>query len=209
MPTYERVMQGFNEEFRQLKNSVTAMLGASGALLPIFTDIMRQVRFGVEAVSAWTAANSELTATIVKGTAALLAFGIATRVVGFGFALMQGGILRTAALFLSLMGRSLRFAGRSGGFLYRRLRDVARLASMPFRWARFMPRFAWRSVITPTSLGGVPAQVRMAWVDLAAPSGGSFAQAILETIPKHWRYFRDQITDNFRIISNENLRVLG
>jgi transposase len=39
-----------------------------------------------------------------------------------------------------------------------------------------------------------------------------FAEAILrffrETIPKKWRSFRDQVTDNFRIISHQNFRVL-
>ena len=39
------------------------------------------------------------------------------------------------------------------------------------------------------------------------------ADAILtflrQTIPKNWRRFRDQVTDNFRIISPQNPRVLG
>ena len=45
------------------------------------------------------------------------------------------------------------------------------------------------------------------------PTQKQFADAILtflrQTIPKNWRQFRDQVTDNFRIISNQNLRVLG
>lgn len=39
-----------------------------------------------------------------------------------------------------------------------------------------------------------------------------FAEAILaffrKTIPKDWKLFRDQVTDNFRIISHQNFRVL-
>ena len=39
-----------------------------------------------------------------------------------------------------------------------------------------------------------------------------FADAILhflrETIPKEWKNFRDQVTDNFRIISQQDFRVL-
>ena len=39
-----------------------------------------------------------------------------------------------------------------------------------------------------------------------------FANAILtflrETIPKHWKEFQDTVTDNFRIISHQNFRVL-
>jgi len=44
------------------------------------------------------------------------------------------------------------------------------------------------------------------------PTQKKFAEAILhflrETIPKEWRKFRDQVTDNFRIISHQNFRVL-
>lgn len=40
-----------------------------------------------------------------------------------------------------------------------------------------------------------------------------FAEAILkffrETIPKQWRAFRDKVTDNFRVISHQNFRVLA
>ena len=39
-----------------------------------------------------------------------------------------------------------------------------------------------------------------------------FADAILhflrETSPKEWKSFRDQVTDNFRIISQQDFRVL-
>lgn len=44
------------------------------------------------------------------------------------------------------------------------------------------------------------------------PRQKQFAEAVLqffrETIPKHWHEFRDQVTDNFRIISHQNFRVL-
>lgn len=44
------------------------------------------------------------------------------------------------------------------------------------------------------------------------PSQKQFADAILaffrKTIPKEWHAFRDQVTDNFRGISNQNFRVL-
>jgi len=45
------------------------------------------------------------------------------------------------------------------------------------------------------------------------PNQKQFAAAILaffrETIPKKWHQFRDQVTDNFRVISNQNVPVLG
>jgi transposase len=44
------------------------------------------------------------------------------------------------------------------------------------------------------------------------PTQKQFADAILrffrETIPKNWNKFREQVTDNFRIISHQNFRVL-
>ena len=45
------------------------------------------------------------------------------------------------------------------------------------------------------------------------PTQKQFADAILhffrETIPKQWPEFRDQVTDNFRVISHQNFRVLA
>ena len=44
------------------------------------------------------------------------------------------------------------------------------------------------------------------------PTQNHFANAILnfmqEVVPKQWRSFRDQVTDNFRIISHHNVRIL-
>ena len=44
------------------------------------------------------------------------------------------------------------------------------------------------------------------------PTEKQFVDAILaffrETIPKNWKDFRDQVTDNFRVISHQNLRIL-
>ena len=44
------------------------------------------------------------------------------------------------------------------------------------------------------------------------PSQKQFADAILafmrETIPKEWKNFRDKVSDNFRVITHENFRVL-
>jgi hypothetical protein len=40
----------------------------------------------------------------------------------------------------------------------------------------------------------------------------TFADAILaflrETIPQEWKKFRDKVSDNFRVITHENFRVL-
>ncbi|PIE13838.1 MAG: phage tail tape measure protein [Rhodobacterales bacterium] len=160
---WAKVMKGFKEETRQFSQSLTALLYSGGALLPIFTDIVREARFAVEAVGAWAAANPELTETIIKGTAALLAFGIGTRVLSYGFALMSGGILRTAGLFLkfndegkniSVVSRTVRGLGRSLGWTARRGMGLARLVSKPLSWtirplrwtARLIPAIPWRGL---------------------------------------------------------------
>ncbi|KKM62387.1 hypothetical protein LCGC14_1522190 [marine sediment metagenome] len=44
------------------------------------------------------------------------------------------------------------------------------------------------------------------------PNQKQFADAILafmrETIPQEWTKFRDKVSDNFRVITHENFRVL-
>jgi len=44
------------------------------------------------------------------------------------------------------------------------------------------------------------------------PTQKQFANAILafmrETIPQEWTKFRDKVSDNFRVITHENVRVL-
>ena len=57
-------------------------------------------------------------------------------------------------------------------------------------------------------------KVMHAWVthNRYYPTQRQFADAILnffrETIPKQWQEFRDQVTDNFSIISNQNVQIL-
>ena len=45
------------------------------------------------------------------------------------------------------------------------------------------------------------------------PTQKQFANAILkffrETIPNEWTSFRDQVSDNFRVISHDKFRVLA
>lgn len=160
---WEKVMKGAKEEWRQLVNAVSALTGASGSLLPVVTELMREIRGGVEWVNEWTQANPELTKTIVTGTAALLAFGAATRVLGFGFAVMQGGLLRTASLFLkfdkagrnmSLFARGTRGAASALKLFNRGGRTARRLTGKPLKWAvtplrwtkRLIPAIPWSSM---------------------------------------------------------------
>lgn len=198
---YERVVAGFNHQVRELKASITSLMGASGALLPIMTDIVGDIRVGVDAVAAWTQANPELTATIVKGGAALLAFGVATRVGSFAFHTISGGALRAAGLFLkfnkegrniSLVARSLRGARAGVRGLFRAVSAPVRWGLRPLRWtSRLVPKIPWARLaggrfglsrlLTPVRWGARLIPV-IGWVGL---TGGRFALASLIT-PIKW-----------------------
>lgn len=163
-----RVLEGFNQQWKLLKDSVTAVLGPSGALLPIMTSIFAETRGMVEVVNDWTQANPELTATIVKGAAGLLAFGIGTRVVGYGLALMGGGLIRTAGLFfkfnaagrnISIVGRAFRATRWSAKQLLRTGWGLTKMMAAPMRWgitaikwSTLIPRIAWNAFVPKLSL---------------------------------------------------------
>ena len=153
---YEAQMGGFNESLRQLRQSLTGLFGASGALLPVFTDLIKSATGIVDGIRDWTAANPELTAFLVKGAAAALAFGISARVLGYAFAVGQGNLIRFLSLFLkfsaegrniSIMARALR--GLGAGFSWAAI--IPKLAWRGFlpalRWTMFVPKLAWSSII--------------------------------------------------------------
>lgn len=153
---YDKQMAGFNESLRQLRQSLTGLFGASGVLLPIFTDLINKTTGVVDSIRDWTVANPELTAFLVKGAAAALAFGISARMLGYAFAVGRGNLIRFLSLFLkfsaegrniSIMARALR--GLGAGFSWARI--IPRLAwrsVLPaLRWATFVPKLAWSSII--------------------------------------------------------------
>ncbi|MBO6553267.1 MAG: phage tail tape measure protein [Roseitalea sp.] len=82
-----------------LRNAITAMMGSGGVLLPMLTDLANSTTGIVYAVTDWTAANPEMTATIIKGTAALLAFNIAMRAGAVATYGMRGAMIKTIATF--------------------------------------------------------------------------------------------------------------
>ncbi|MDO5631148.1 MAG: phage tail tape measure protein [Paracoccus sp. (in: a-proteobacteria)] len=150
---YQAVMDGFNESVSQLGKSLRGLFSASGALLPALTELVQGATSMVDVVRDWTAANPELTAWLVKGAAMMLGMGIATRVLGFAFAVGRGHLIRFLSLFLkfndagkniSIVARLLR--GLGAGI---RALPALRWASLiaPLRWAAFLPQLAWSSVI--------------------------------------------------------------
>ncbi|WP_444453106.1 phage tail tape measure protein [Rhodobacter capsulatus] len=153
---YEAKMGGFVESTVQLKNAVMELFGASGVLLPILTDITKQATSFVYAVSDWTKEHPKLTEAIVKGGAALLVFGIGSRVLGYGFAIMRGGLIRTLGLFLKFndAGRNVSIAAkavRGLGWAFGGLGKLGKFALSklvtPLRWtAGLIPRIPWAAL---------------------------------------------------------------
>lgn len=150
---YEAKMGGFVESTVQLKNAVMELFGASGVLLPILTDITKQATSFVYAVSDWTKEHPKLTEAIVKGGAALLVFGIGSRVLGYGFAIMRGGLIRTLGLFLKFndAGRNVSIAAKALRGLGWAISGLGKLGKFslaalitPLRWtAGLIPRIPW------------------------------------------------------------------
>lgn len=153
---YARTMGDFNEAVKQVKNSLQGLFGAAGPLLPIFTDMLNSAADWIDMARDWTAANLELTAVLVKGAAAMLAFGIGGRLLGYGLAVGRNSILRTLGLFLkfdeagrniSLAGRALRFLGSGIGLLKGAGKLSLAALVTPLKWgAKLVPRIAWRTL---------------------------------------------------------------
>lgn len=146
-------MQGLEENVTQLKNSLIELNSASGALLPALTDITKQATSFIYAVTDWTKANPELTAGIVKWGAAALAGGVALRVLGYGFALMGGPLIRVVSWFLKFndAGRNVSIAAKAVRGLFSVFGGLAKLGKFslsaliaPLRWtAGLIPRIPW------------------------------------------------------------------
>jgi len=153
---YARNMEGFNESLRQLRQSFQGLLGGASPLLPILTDMLNGVTTVVDRVRDWTAANPELTAFLVKGAAAALAFGIGARVLGYAFAVGRGNLIRFASLFLKFTAE-----GRNISVIARALRGLGRGLS----WASIIPKLSWRTIVPV--LSWAPFLPKLAWTSVA------------------------------------------
>lgn len=107
-------------------NSLAIMLG--NILLPAINELMEHTSGLVDRFAEFAEANPELTAQLVQAAAALLAFGVASRVLAYAYALMAGPLIRLTSLFLrfsasgrniSLVARALRGLRAASGFLAR------------------------------------------------------------------------------------------
>lgn len=165
---YQRSMEGFNESLRQLRQSFTGLVGASGALLPVFTEIIQSMTGVIDGIRDWTVANPELTAFLVKGAAAALAFGISARVLGYAFAVGRGNLIRFLSLFLKFNAE-----GRNISLIARALRGLG----VGFSWAKVIPKLSWQALKLPRLAWGlvvgmlnwVPFIPKIAWGALKLP----------------------------------------
>mgnify|MGYP001050391357 CR=1 FL=1 len=94
------VTSGLKEQFKGLATEVDNMFSAGSALLPIVQGLVEWMTQAVRRVNDWMAANAQLTETIVKGAAGLLAMNVASRVLAFGLAAVRLPLIKTAAAFL-------------------------------------------------------------------------------------------------------------
>ncbi|MEM9734178.1 MAG: phage tail tape measure protein [Pseudomonadota bacterium] len=97
---YERVTSGLNSMTAELRNSVGMLLGSTGTLMPVIKSIVSDTTALVRSLSDWAAANPELTSTLVKAAAGLMAFSVASRVASFALYGIRGPLIKTASLFL-------------------------------------------------------------------------------------------------------------
>nr|WP_276553841.1 phage tail tape measure protein [Shinella kummerowiae] len=94
------VTAGFKAQLKALVTEVDNLFSSSGALLPIAQELLTNITDIVRQVNDWTAANPELTDTIVKSLAALLAVNVASRFLAFGIAAVRGPLIRLFSAFL-------------------------------------------------------------------------------------------------------------
>ncbi|MCA1242933.1 phage tail tape measure protein [Stappia stellulata] len=127
---YEKRAETTQNKLELLRNRLAALAIVLGdQLLEPLGHAVEGLGGLIDRVSAFAERQPELTEAIVQGTGALLAFGIASRLVGYAHALIAGPLIKLISLFwrfsesgrnVSMLARSLRglrSAGRGFGWL--------------------------------------------------------------------------------------------
>lgn len=112
-------------QLRLFKNQAAAIAISLGTtLLPAVNDTLSRVGALTAGFSDFAAAHPGLASGLVKAAAGLIAFGVASRAVGYGIALIRGPLIRLVSLFLrfdkagrnvSVVARLLRGMGPAAG----------------------------------------------------------------------------------------------
>jgi phage-related tail protein len=126
---YQKRAETTQHQLQLLTNRLNALAIVLGdKLLEPINGAIEGLGGLIDRVSAFAELNPGLTETLVKGTAALLAFGIASRLVGYAHALIAGPLIKLISLFWRFSE-----SGRNVGLLARSLRGL-RSAGRGFGW---------------------------------------------------------------------------
>ena len=132
---FQQQSEGFFNQMRMLRNETMGIVSEiGGVLLPIFKDIVAEIKPIVKSISEWVKANPDLTATLVKSAAALLAFNVAARVLSFAVSSVRLPLIGLIGAFLKFddTGRNVsagwRMLSGAGGRLNTVLRGIGRYA---------------------------------------------------------------------------------
>ncbi|MGK9040781.1 phage tail tape measure protein [Rhizobium sp. SA279] len=105
---FVNVMSGLKTQIKGFVTEIDNLFSAGGALLPVVQGIVLRGTELVRMVNDWSTANPELTATIVKITAGLLAASVAMRVASYAFAAMRLSAIGFTSTFLRFQdGRNI------------------------------------------------------------------------------------------------------
>lgn len=125
---------------RLLNNQLHRMSVIVGAeLLPIMNDFMATMMPVISQITDWIAANPELVKTIGMVVAGLFAMKASSLVLRWTFEALTLGFIR--------FDRILSWGVLGLGKFMRGFALLGRLK--PLKWARLIPKFAWRAIITP------------------------------------------------------------
>lgn len=151
---HARVMDTVVERWKAFLIELDNATSAGAGMTTVIKDLLVSLTGALRAVNDFATRFPELTGWIIKAGVALLAFGIASRVLSFGLALAGGGAFRLAS--------SLRGLAMATGAAIRMLARFRWAAFIkPLKWAAFIPRLAWSAFVRPLAWAGRVA--RLAW----------------------------------------------
>ncbi len=159
--------EGAVKKWQLLQNKLAALSITIGThMLPTTLALMDAIGGVIDKVRAFADANPELTQTIVMATAALLAFGVASRVLSFAMAWLRIPLIQLVSLFLKFneQGRNIALGWRL----------IAGSASL-LQWAFVLVQASAAALVA--GLGAVTAPI---WAVVAVIAAAGFA------IWKYW-----------------------
>lgn len=151
---YLALANGANEQWKLLLNKLArAGIILGNQLLPHMVQLGETIGWAVDKFAAFSEANPELVGWLVQGTAALLLFGAATRLIGFAWAVASRGLFGFLGLFLRFnkAGKNISMMARAARGLVQALRGIKAVSwvslILPIRWVALAGKLSWRLLI--------------------------------------------------------------